>query len=460
MYLKIIDKLRNKKVAIVGFGREGKSTYNFIRKYLPTQRLYILDKNVLLSKGNFEEDQNVSFILGDHYLDNLDYYDLIIKAPGISFKDIDISNIKDSITSEVNLLLEFFSNNVIGVTGTKGKSTTSSLLYKVLKDQGKDVYLCGNIGTPIFDYIDKIKEDTMLVVEMSAYHTEFITKAPHVGIILNLFPEHLDYFGTAEKYFNSKLNMFKKQNKTDFAIYSADNDTLNSCVVKSKVKSNLIKIVSTSSFSDVVEESVICDEKFVYYKKDNYLKRIYDLSDKRNLLGRHNVENIMFVLAVAYLFDLDMNMAASSINSFLPLEHRMEYVGKFKEILFYNDSIATIPRATINCLETLKNVDTLIVGGMDRNIEYEELITYLKNSSVRNIICLPDTGYKIGKMLENSKNVFFVDSIKEAVSLSYNVTLKNKSCLLSPAASSYNLYKNFEERGRDFKDMVKYFSSK
>ena len=215
MYTEILEKIKNKKIALLGFGKEGKSTYKFIRNHLKNQKLTILDQNANLAKteNNLLEDPNVTLILGENYLDKLDIYDIIIKTPGISFKNIDLKNIKNKITSQIDLFLENIDCKTIGITGTKGKSTTSSLIYKIIKDQNFDTYLCGNIGIPIFDYIEKINRNSIVVVEMSAYHTEFIKKSPHIGIILNLFEEHLDYFGNKEKYFQSKLikkNIFNR----------------------------------------------------------------------------------------------------------------------------------------------------------------------------------------------------------------------------------------------------------
>lgn len=455
MYTEILEKIKNKKIALLGFGKEGKSTYKFIRNHLKNQKLTILDQNVNLAKteNNLLEDPNVTLILGENYLDKLDIYDIIIKTPGISFKNIDLKNIKNKITSQIDLFLENIDCKTIGITGTKGKSTTSSLIYKIIKDQNFDTYLCGNIGIPIFDYIEKINRNSIVVVEMSAYHTEFIKKSPHIGIILNLLEEHLDYFGNKEKYFQSKLNMFKYQNESDYAIYSLDNKTLKEIVEKGKYKSHLVKILSTKNIETIENNTIVCDENYIYVKEDDNLKKLYDTTNQKKLLGRHNLENIMFAFAVSNILHLDNDKTTLSINSFQPLEHRMEFVGTYRNIDFYDDSIATIPDATIHCIETLKNVNTLIIGGMDRNIDYSSLIEYLNTSKIENIICLPDTGFKIGRKLINKK-VFYKKNIKEAVETAYEVTKKKEICLLSPAASSYNQYKNFEAKGNDYKKMI------
>lgn len=439
MYNKILEHLKNKKIAIVGFGREGKSTYKFIRKYLNNQELEILDGNEKLLELNEElkNDKNLKIITGKNYLYNLEKYDLIIKSPGVKFKDLDISKFEDKITSQLGLTLDFYKQNVIGITGTKGKSTTTSLIFKVLKDQGYDAYLLGNIGIPIFDYIEKFNENSKLVIEMAALQLEYVKTSPHIGIILNLFEEHLDFFKSKEHYFLAKLNMFKYQNNSDYGLYTSSNETLDKYVQNGNYITNLI---------DINKEFKI-ENNYVIY--DN--KKIYDSNSERLLLGKHNLTNIMFVLRLSELLKLDLQKTINTINQFKPLEHRMEYVATINGVKYYNDAIATIPEATINCVEALKDVDTIIFGGMDRGIDYNDLIDFFNKSKIKNFICMPDTGYKIGKEIK-SKNVYMVETLEDAVKKAKEVT-KN-ICVMSPAASSYNAFKNFEEKGRIYKELV------
>lgn len=439
MYNKILEHLKNKKIAIVGFGREGKSTYKFIRKYLNNQELEILDGNEKLLELNEElkNDKNLKIITGKNYLDNLEKYDLIIKSPGVKFKDLDISKFEDKITSQLGLTLDFYKQNVIGITGTKGKSTTTSLIFKVLKDQGYDAYLLGNIGIPIFDYIEKFNENSKLVIEMAALQLEYVKTSPHIGIILNLFEEHLDFFKSKEHYFLAKLNMFKYQDNSDYGLYTSSNETLDKYVQNGNYITNLI---------DINKEFKI-ENNYVFY--DN--KKIYDSNSERLLLGKHNLTNIMFVLRLSELLKLDLQKTINTINQFKPLEHRMEYVATINGVKYYNDAIATIPEATINCVEALKDVDTIIFGGMDRGIDYNDLIDFFNKSKIKNFICMPDTGYKIGKEIK-SKNVYMVETLEDAVKKAKEVT-KN-ICVMSPAASSYNAFKNFEEKGRIYKELI------
>ena len=440
MYNNIIERFKDKNIAILGFGKEGKSTYNFLRKHLPTQPLTILDGNEKLLENNeyLNDDKNITLVLGKDYLNNLTEYDYIFKSPGVKIPDETFIKVKDNITSQIGIALELFRDNIIGVTGTKGKSTTSSLIYQVLKDQNIDCLLLGNVGNPIFDYIDDIKEDTKLVIEMSSYQLETAKHSPHISIILNLYEDHLNYHGTLEEYHYSKLNIYKYQKENDIALYTSSNDNINKYLSTNKYLSKIIDI----------------DKEFEIKNDDIYYGniKIYNKNEERYLVGDHNLTNILFVIKVALLLNLDMNQTIKTINAFKPLEHRMEYVGEFNGIKYYNDTIATIPEATISCLKALKVIDTIIFGGMDRGINYEPLINYFNESNIENFICMPETGYKLASSIKRG-NIYKVETLDEAVDIAKKVT--KTACLLSPAAPSYNAFKNFEEKGNYYKKLIK-----
>lgn len=443
MYRKIIEKLNNRNIAILGFGKEGKSTYNFIRRYLKEQRLTIIDKNPVEIN-----DTNIELVIGDNYLDNLDKYDLIIKSPGISLKDIDLTNIKDKITSQLELVLEVFRKNIIGITGTKGKSTTTLLIYEMIKAQKEDVYLLGNIGIPLLDDVEKYNENSTLVIEMSSHQLEFIKVSPHIALILNLFQDHLDHAGSLEHYHDNKMNIFKYQASNDYAIYASDNKYLNARM--NKYNYPAIKYDVRFDYEETGKNSVRIKDKKVYLNDEV----IYE-DKERLLIGDHNLKNIMFVMTVAKILNLDLELAANTISKVKGLKYRMEYIGEFAGIKYYNDTIATIPDATINAVKAIGDVNTLIFGGLDRGIDYQEFIDFLRNSNIENLVCMPSTGTKIGKVLENTnKNIYFVETLKEAYLIAKEKTKKGMSCLLSPAAASYEYFKNFEEKGMYFENYV------
>ncbi len=445
MINKIIEKLEGKRIAILGFGKEGKSTYHFLKKYGKNLKIAILDQNPIEI-----DDKEVEIVTGEDYLSHLENYDKIIKSPGISLKDENKKPYQDKITSQLELLLEVNKENVIGVTGTKGKSTTSTLIYEVLKDQLKNVYLLGNIGTPVLDKIEDYDEKSTLVIEMSSHQLEFLKESPHIACILNLYEDHLDHDGTLEHYHQNKMNIWTHQTEKDYCIYASDNEYLRKYLEKNDTKNRIYTVRSDDkengkNSTRVKENKVFLNEECVYVD-----------DDKRLLKGDHNLKNIMFALTVAKILGLDMEQAKKKIDSFAGLKYRMEYITTIKGVSYYNDTIATIPEATMNAIKTIPNIKTLIVGGMDRGIDYEEFIDFLKASSLDTIICMPTTGMKIGKALESSnKKIIYVNTLEEAYQASKQETKSGTSCLLSPAAASYEFFKNFEEKGKCFEELVR-----
>lgn len=442
----LIKYFQNKKIIILGFGREGKSTYKLIRKYLKEQKLYIADANTeLLNLNEFlKQDENLELKCGESYLENLEEYDLILKSPGISLAKIDISKFEKKIKSQLELLLEFFNIFTIGITGTKGKSTTSSLIYKVLQEQNVNTLLLGNIGVPVFDYIDTIEENTTIVLEMSSHQLEFMNLSPNIAILLNAYEEHLDHYKSFDNYVEAKCNIFKNQKNKDYFLYNCDNDVLKNVVNNPIAKTYKVSLKQSDDSQVYLKNGVVyLNEKTLYNSKE----------EKRNLMGDYNLNNIMFVLTVSEIMGLDLNKTIETINNFKTLEHRLELVGNKDGVLYYDNSIATIPMATMEAVKALKDVDTLIIGGMDRGIDYSEFIDYLNKSDIKNIICMPKTGHDIAQKLNDDRK-HVVETLEEAVDTAKKVTEKGKICLLSPAAASYGFFKNFEEKGNLFKKLV------
>lgn len=406
--------LDNKSILILGFGKEGKSTYALIKKYVEYLKIGIADEN------NVATEEKVYY--GEDYLQALYDYDVIIKSPGVSLKDVDLSGIKGIITSQTDLLLRFNKKNIIGVTGTKGKSTTSYLIYSILKNAGKDVKLIGNIGIPPLNCLEEINNDTKLVFEMSSHQLQNVENSPHIAILLNIFEEHLDHYNSYEDYQLAKVNIFKYQDEEDFVVYNDNNEL---------VKNYINKFANSNKYTFPIP---------------------YEEFGK--LIGEHNKLNVMASVLVARILKIDESIIAESIKEFSPLPHRLEYVGEYDKVKYYNDSIATIPEATISAIESLMEVDTLIVGGMNRGIDYYDFIKYLDKCSVKNIILMYETGELIFNKLKRS-GVCLVESLEEAVEKAKEVTQKGRICLLSPAAASYGHFKNFEERGTKFCNLAK-----
>ena len=445
----LVEFLKNKNILILGFGLEGETSYKFIREYLPEQKLTIADMNEVIIEDYpyLSEDNNTILVLGKGYLEGLEKYDLIIKTPGLSLKDMDISKFKDKITSQLELVMRFLNVFTIGITGTKGKSTTSTLMYQIIKDQGKNVMLLGNIGEPIFNRIDEMSKDTILVLEMSSHALEFVKHSPDISMLINIFEEHLDHYESLEKYVEAKFNIAKYQTPGSHFIYNYDNKLMNEFKYLHKDDDYAVSI-----------NTIPDTENKVYIKDENvYLndEKLFNINLKMNLKGMHNINNIMFIVTASKIIGLDIGKVLDTISNFKPLEHRMEFVATINGVSYYNDSIATIPESTMRGVEAIKNVNTLIVGGKDRGVNLDELIEFLLNSDIENIICLHTTGEYIYNKLERSdKNLFKVNTMESAVNIAKKISRPGTNCLLSPAAASYGFFKNFEERGEIFKKCV------
>lgn len=427
-----------KKILILGFGREGRSSYELIRRLLPEQRLVIADQREVEI-----DDANVEVVSGEGYLEGLAQYDVIMKSPGISLKNIDVSGFEEKITSQLELLLEFFWGQTIGVTGTKGKSTTSSLVYEILRGQGVKSLLLGNIGVPVFEHVSEIKSDMTLVLEMSSHQLEFMRRSPQIALLLNIYPEHLDHYRSFEAYVEAKCNIFSWQNEEDALLYGADEEMVWRAVKEGAGVGREIGVGFERGNVRLVGDFVEFDSL-----------RIYDCRSERQLVGDYNLLNIMFALGVAEVLGLDMGKVAGSVNEFQGLQHRVEFVGEYDGVKYYDNAIGTVPQATMTAMRALGDVDTVIVGGMDRGLDYSELCEFLRKDNVRNVICMPETGYAIAMGVGFEKAVL-VETMQEAVLEAKARTAHGKSCLLSPAAASYGQFKNFEEKGDLYQELVK-----
>lgn len=419
MFDLILNRLCDKRILILGFGREGRSTLRFLKKYLPKTIIAVADKNVM-------EGVNHS---GERYLEAMYDYDIVIKTPGISLKDFDTKGVE--ITSQTDLFFSQFHAQTIGISGTKGKSTTSSLIYHLLKSSGRDAILTGNIGIPCFDVMEDIKPDSIVVYELSAHQLEYVHNSPHVGVLLNVFEEHLDHFGTMERYKAAKLNLLRYMSESDTAII---HDALLNDALELFVNN---KVFSLFDFEEVVDCTAL------------------------PLIGEHNYLNVKAALLACDVYGVDYRELVPYLYTFKPLEHRLEPVGTFDGVAFVNDSISTIPQAAISACEALGRVDFLLLGGFDRGIDYLPLDNYLKAHPVPYLLFTGRAGERMMELMQGTKSQkVFYSCMEEAFVYISDHACAGDVCLLSPAASSYDQYKNFEERGRKFKALAQAFARK
>ena len=410
----ILNRLRGKRILILGFGREGKSSLAFINKYLPEACVAVADKN---------EMEHVQYF-GTSYLDAIYDYDIVIKTPGISLKDFDVQGVE--ITSQTDLFLSQFHHQTIGISGTKGKSTTTSLIYHLLKESGRDAILTGNIGIPCFDIMEQIHDDSIVVYELSAHQLEYVHNSPRVGVLLNVFEEHLDHFGTFERYKQAKFNLLRYMGADDYA---------------------------------VVHDSLMMETLGLGVNSVTFSRMDFDFDEEAlPILGPHNLLNAKAALCACAAYGVDVREVIPYLYTFKPLEHRLEPVGTFGGVTFINDSISTIPQAAIAACETLGRVDFLLLGGFDRDIDYTPLVAYMVEHPVPHLLFTGKAGERMMSIMKDvpSQKVVY-NSMEEAFDYLKSNAKSGDVCLLSPAASSYDQYKNFEERGTKFKRLARSF---
>ena len=409
-----------KRVLIAGLGREGESALALLEKL-----------GVCAEVATAENNEAIRAALTDNN------YDMVVKSPGVPMSVLSDLCRKTEVTSMTDVFLRVYGDQVIGVTGTKGKSTTTSLIYNVFKAAGYNVLLGGNIGIPLFELVEQMDISTIVVAELSCHQLENIHRGPHIGVLLNLFQEHLDHYESYDGYKMAKMQIGLRQCDGDTFIYCKDNAELSSLVDSCQ-----------EQFRSQIE-SYSADDQPVYG------------SVSSRLPGEHNRSNIEAVAHVAQLYCIDGEVFKRAVTEFKGLEHRLEYVGAYKGIRFYNDSISTIPAACEAAVKAVGDVQTLILGGFDRGIDYAGLIDFLSNSEVRNIAFVGAAGERMYDLactrwpVGGERNIIKENDYGKIVEWCFKVTEVGKVCLLSPAAASYDSFKNFEERGRVFKDLVR-----
>lgn len=402
-----LQDFRNKKILILGYGKEGRATEQYLKTKIPDIEIGIADKS-----------------LDPDYLQKQNDYDLAIKTPGIQKSVVTIP-----YTTATNIFFANVDAVTIGVTGSKGKSTTASLIAHILKKAGKKVHLVGNIGNPMLsELLKSYTSDDIFVCELSSYQCEDLHYSPHISVITSLFPEHMNYHGSVASYYNAKRNIIVHASEHDYFIYNPKYKLLSEWAHEAKCKSLPFKIFSSS------------DHK---------------------LLGAHNKENINGAYTVASLMDIPPDIIQSAISSFKPLPHRLEYVGAFRGILFYDDAISTAPESAIAAIETLENIGTIILGGEDRGFDFQSLVHLLSKRTIPNIVLFPKSGEKIKELILKTPynpTILETSSMEHAVKFAYENTPAGSICILSTASPSYTIWKNFEEKGNEFQKYVIMFS--
>jgi len=435
-----------RRTLLLGYGLEGNFAFNYLRKKYPDFKFAIADQKPITLK-----DKNIKLFSGKNYLDAIKNYDLIIKSQGITNLKPELMAAKNSgqeITSITNIFLEVYGEQTIGVTGTKGKSTSASLIFEILKAAGKKVYLVGNIGfDPLEHLLTKYDEQKIFVYEMSSHHLSTVKYSPHISIFINIFPDHLPYHGGFNNYFQAKTNITKHQKKDDIFIFNSEYPAIKKLAAKTKAR----------TISYLQECSV--RNNFIYYRSE----KIISLSNIK-LLGDHNIKNIMAAICAVKLYKTPNSAIKKALAKFNNLEHRLQFVGKYKNISFYDDAISTTPESTMAALDVFKDkTDTIILGGEDRGYKFAALAKRLAELKINNFIFFPDSGQKIAREIKSAyqkkklpvPKTLFTKNMDEAVKFAYQNTEVGKICLLSTASPSYSLFKDFKEKGNLFQTAIK-----
>lgn len=426
----------NKKIAIIGFNREWQSTLRFLlRSWVMRDNITILDKD-----PSIEAPLNILTITGEDYLKNLWEYDILIGTPWLSPYTPEIWDYRTILTSQMEIFFSLFQWKVIGITATKWKSTTSTLIYECLRAGWKKVALIWNIGTPVLESIDFDNPPEYVVYEMSSYMLEYYMPHCHIAILWNIYPDHLTYHHGFENYKNAKLKILIH------AEYKIIGEQVYDFIENTDEIYTIVPSYEGYSYNEIW-----------LYHDDEILIRNSDIK----LLWEHNKRNILTVFATTDKIWIDRSITRGVCQEFGGLPHRLEFVGEFRGILFYDDAISTTPESTIEWIKSLwGNVDTIFLGWKDRGYAFEALVEALWEYKISNVVLFPDSGKKILPLLKWLWfNIQETSSMQEAVNFAYRYTKQWKICLLSCASPSYSLWKNFEEKGAEFQKYIKMVDS-
>ena len=449
--------IRNKKVAIIGLGVSNIPLLDYL--YNLEASITIFDKKeenlMQLDVKEKIKKYNIKTFTGESYLKNLHGFDIIFRSPSCR---PDLPEIKKELergailTSEIELVLDLCPGTVIGVTGSDGKTTTTSLIYEIVKQARINCYLGGNIGIPLFTKIKEMTPKDIVVLELSSFQLMNMKVSPQISVVTNVTPNHLDIHKSYEEYIEAKENIFKFQNEHGTVVLNYDNEITRK--MKEKVKG---KVVFFSS-KEKIEDGYIIDENVIKQCKDGLRRHIIKTKDL-HLRGIHNYENICAALAATESL-VDIEIAIKAIQNFNGVEHRLEFVRDIRGVKWYNDSIGTSPTRTIAGLKSFEEKIVLIAGGYDKHLDYEPLAKPILDNAVA-LILVGQTSEKIyncvqKEMKEENKeiSIYKCKSLEECVETANRVAKKGQIVLLSPASAAFDMFKNFAERGKLFKELV------
>lgn len=445
--------LKDKNVLVLGLGISGVSTVKALDK---------LGANMVISdiksqdelKDYIDEikDIDVKYVLGTNEV-LLENIDLIVKSPGVP---LDLQIIKEAKTKDIEVITDLElayrinpNRNIIAITGTNGKTTTTTLTGEYFKKAGYNTYVMGNIGVGVLWNMINSRDDDIFVIEASSFQLENTYEfKPKISLILNITPDHLNWHKTFKNYVNAKKKIFKNQGKDEYTVLNYDDPLLRD--MKDEIKSNLIWF----SVDKELSKGIYIEDGYIVIDDGNEIKKVVK-TEEIKILGKHNLENALASVAVGWIMGLDIDIIRDVLKTFPGVEHRIEYVDTIDGVKFYNDSKGTNSDASIKAIEAVSSPIILIAGGMDKGTEFDDFILSF-NGKVKALVLLGETKEKIKETAYKYgfEKVYLVKDMEEAVRKSFQLANRGDNILLSPACASWDMYHSFEARGEHFKGIV------
>ncbi len=449
--------IKGKKVAIIGLGVSNIPLIDYF--YNLGAKASFFDKRSIekLDSKAVEKIHNYNFdlYLGEDNLKNLQGFSIIFRSPSCRPDTPEIvSEINEDaiLTSEIEMLMQTCPATIIGITGSDGKTTTTSLIYEIVKASGRRCYLGGNIGYPLFTKVCEMTPDDVVILELSSFQLMNMEVSPHIAVVTNISPNHLDIHKSYEEYIDAKKNIFKNQNEDDILVINYDNEITKQ--FKNDAKGKVIYFSRKSK----LEDGIIYDDEKIKECKDKVRRHILNVKDI-HLRGVHNYENICAAIAATETI-VEPEIQAKAILNFTGVAHRLEFVREINGVKWYNDSIGTSPTRTIAGLNSFNEKIVLIAGGYDKHLDYTPIAKPIVEN-VSKLILMGATADKIEnavteelKLQGKEIPIYHCNSLQDVVNKAYDVANSDEIVLFSPASASFDLFKNFEERGNLFKEFV------
>lgn len=446
--------LENKKVLVVGTGISGIAATKLLNRH--NAEVILLDSNDKVTESDIRskmpEGVEATIVIGALPKEMIETISLVVLSPGVPTDAefvLELKNAGIPIWGEIELGYHFAKGKVVAITGTNGKTTTTTLVGQIMKNYYQSVYVIGNIGAPYTDIADLTTDETVTVAEMSSFQLETIHNfRPDASAILNITPDHLNRHHTMEAYIDAKANVFKNQTKEDTLVLNFEDKELRK--LAERANANILFFSSARK----LEYGIYLEGDYIIYRAEEIENIVCNINELK-IFGTHSYENVMAAVGIALTLNVPMDVIKDSITAFVAVEHRIEYVDTIRGVEYYNDSKGTNPDASMKAIEAMKTKTVLIGGGYDKGSEYEEWIQAF-GDKIKHLILLGqtkekirDTAYRMGYT-----NVTLAEDLKEAVELAASMAEVGECVLLSPACASWGMFKNFEERGCLFKAYV------